>query len=62
LGRVQNAKKPNKCIHIFCSLCIKKWNKLSGRCPVCRREINYLEDIDINEEWVSTQGDLYIKY
>ena len=60
LGRVSNASKPSSCIHIFCSLCINKWLKLSNKCPVCRTQIGELNKVDINEDWVPDQGDLFI--
>ena len=60
LGRVGNASKPSSCIHIFCSLCIKDWLKLSNKCPVCRTKIDELSKVDINEDWVFDQGDLFI--
>ena len=43
------ATKPIDCMHIFCSLCIKKWLKLSEKCPVCRREIASLIKVGLNQ-------------
>ena len=28
------------CGHTFCNMCIKKWNKKSANCPICRSRIN----------------------
>ena len=32
----------------------------SKKCPVCRREIKSLLDVDISEKFLSDQGDLFI--
>ena len=59
LGRVSVASKPDICLHTFCNLCIKKWNKQSDECPVCRKIFNKIEFIDIRNEEISDQLDLY---
>ena len=60
LGRIKSPMKPNCCIHIFCSFCIKKWNKDSKKCPICRREMESLVKVDISQNNINCQMDLYI--
>ena len=62
LSRVISAKRSNDCRHIFCSLCLKKWIKQSPFCPVCRKPIKKLVNVNLSEEWVTFQGNLFIKY
>jgi len=52
LGRVCAACRPNKCYHIFCRPCLKKWHKFSQKCPVCRTLFEYIEKVDYQESWV----------
>lgn len=28
--------KINNCTHIYCNRCIRKWSKMSSKCPLCR--------------------------
>ena len=60
LGRVKSAMKPNCCIHLFCSFCIKKWNKVSKKLSVCRREMTSLAKVDISQNNINCQMDLFI--
>ena len=59
LARVKSAKRPIDCRHIFCSFCINKWIKQSPFCPICRKPIGAIVDVDIKEKWVTFQGDLF---
>ena len=59
LGRVKNAKRPNKCTHVFCSYCINKWAKTKKKCPICRTEFDKLLKTDIREKFVDCQGNLF---
>ena len=59
LGRVGIASKPTNCTHVFCEACIMKWLKSSRKCPVCRRIVLSIIRVDINENWVESQMDLY---
>lgn len=53
LGRVKMAKRPDKCYHIFCGLCIKEWSKNTKKCPCCRKEFKSLIKVSYSESWVS---------
>lgn len=59
LGRVSNAVKPVDCQHVFCSLCLKVWNKNSRTCPVCRALIKKIIKVDISEKSISFQGNIF---
>jgi hypothetical protein len=28
---------PDSCKHVFCYICLSKWEKISKVCPICRR-------------------------
>jgi len=34
--------RPNNCIHVFCRKCLKKWIKISNKCPICRAKFNII--------------------
>lgn len=62
LSRVSSAIRPKNCLHIFCLLCLKKWIKMSNKCPVCRRPIDKIIEVDVKESWVTFQGNLFALY
>ena len=59
LGCVQIATKPINCRHVYCSYCIKKWLKDSNKCNICRVSIKKLVKIDILDDSVDSQSDLF---
>lgn len=59
LGRVALAVRPSKCRHIFCKLCIKKWMKSSDKCPYCRTQFKTIIKVDIKDNNISPQMNLF---
>ena len=59
LGCVQIATKPINCRHVYCSYYIKKWLKDSNKCPICMVSIKKLVKIDILDDSVDSQSDLF---
>lgn len=33
----------NCCEHTFCYICIKEWTKFSTNCPLCKKEVSFIE-------------------
>ena len=52
-GRVTNARRPENCFHIFCSLCIEEWLNQSKKCPCCRKGFKKILKVSYSESWVS---------
>lgn len=50
--RVGCARRPDNCIHIFCSSCIELWKKDSNKCPVCRKAFTTIKKVNYSEPWV----------
>lgn len=60
LGRVKNALIPDTCVHVFCSYCIKRWRKTSQNCPICRKKFFNLLKVDLREEYIGFQGNIFV--
>jgi hypothetical protein len=37
------------CLHLYCLACIIKWHTKSSKCPLCRQQITYMNQINKNE-------------
>ena len=59
LARVGIATKPSSCNHVFCKPCISNWNKLSNKCPVCRKIFDDIFYVDIQKPEFNFQGELF---
>ena len=35
---INNPKRSDNCQHYFCNNCLRKWSKISKKCPICRRK------------------------
>ena len=60
LGRVKNALIPDTCAHVFRSYCIKRWRKTSQNCPTYRKKFFNLLKVDIMEECIGFQGNIFV--
>ena len=56
-ARATLASRPNKCYHIFCKPCLKKWYNESKKCPCCRKEFDSILDVSYSEDWVLNKYD-----
>ena len=50
--RVISATPPNNCLYVFCSICLKKWNKISNKLPMGRNSFSSIIKVYYSEPWV----------
>ena len=59
LASVLSPVRLNCCFHIYCKICIEKWKKNNNKCPLCKRLFKSLIKINLNEDWVEDQAELF---
>lgn len=45
LSYPKNPCRSNKCAHIFCYKCLRKWFKIRKTCPLCRKRFSKINSI-----------------
>lgn len=46
---IQDVRKITECGHCFCSQCIEKWFEENRSCPVCKKEVEVENIVDLEE-------------